>query len=98
MARFTLHCWKCGEVIETDAVFRSDTCLKCGEDVKVCMSCRHYDASVSNQCRETSAEYVHVKTRANYCTYYEPRTDRVEVSDEVQDAKSKLEALFGKKS
>lgn len=96
MARFTFHCWSCAEVVEADEVHRSHTCTKCGEDLKVCKTCRHYDESSSNECRETSADYVHNKTRANYCGYYAPRQDRIENAEEVDDARAKLEALFKK--
>lgn len=97
MARFTFHCWSCGEVIEADAVFRTDTCPKCEEDLKVCKTCRHFDESASNGCRETTADFVPNKTRANYCAYYTPRQERIEDADEVADARARLEALFGKK-
>lgn len=96
MPRFTIHCWSCSDVIETDGVYRSDHCAKCGQDLKVCKACRHYDANASNECREPAAEYVYEKTRANYCGYYEPRQDRIEVVDEVADARAKLDALFKK--
>lgn len=96
MPRFTFHCWSCGEVAELDEVHRTDRCSKCGEDLKVCKTCRHFDERASNQCRETSADYVHEKGRANYCSYFSPREDRVEKPDEVADARAKLEALFKK--
>ena len=94
MARFEFQCWSCGELAELDAVYRSDKCEKCGEDLKVCKTCRHYDERASNECRETSADYVHKKTHANYCAYHSPRTDRIEKPDEVADARAKLDALF----
>ena len=97
MARFTFHCWSCGDVVEAEAVFRSDTCKKCGQDIKVCKTCRHFDEGASSGCRETSADFVYDKTRANFCSYYAPREDRVEVADEIAAAKAKLDALFGKK-
>lgn len=96
MARYTFQCFSCGETVESDAVFRTDRCSRCEADVKVCRNCRHYDASTSNSCRETSADYVHDKERANYCDYFDPRQDRIEVASEVEDARAKLEALFKK--
>lgn len=97
MARFTFHCHSCDTVLELDAVYRTDRCRKCESDVKVCKNCRHYDSSASNECRETAADYVHNKDRANYCDYFAPRADRVEgEKSEVEDAKARLEALFKK--
>ncbi len=96
MARYNFQCFSCGDPIESDAVFRTDRCGGCEADVKTCTNCRHYDASVSNGCRETAADYVHRKDRANYCDYFDPRRDRIEVKSEVDDARAKLEALFKK--
>lgn len=96
MPRFTFHCFSCGTVQETDAVFRSDSCSHCEADLKACKNCRHYESSASNGCRESVADFVHNKERANYCGYFDPRADRVENDDEVADARAKLEALFKK--
>lgn len=96
MPRFTFQCWSCSSLIEVDAVFRSDTCEKCDADLKTCRSCRHHDDRISNGCRETAADYVHDKERANFCGYFAPREDRVESATEVSDARTKLEALFKK--
>lgn len=73
--------------------FRAE--CQCGEDLHVCKNCEFYDAKVYNECRETSADVVREKARANYCDYFRP------VSSQNKDADRKAllaaaEALFKK--
>lgn len=92
---FTLKCWSCGHASEFEEIFKTDTCTKCDADLKCCRCCRHYDESASNSCKETMADYVHKKDRANFCEYYSAvRSADGASGDEVADAKAKLEALF----
>lgn len=71
-----MHCWKCGTKIEqvsgAHKVLRTDSCSKCDTDLHVCKNCRHYDPQYHNDCRETQAEWVNDKERANHCEYFEP--------------------------
>jgi ribosome-binding protein aMBF1 (putative translation factor) len=68
----TRHCWKCGaEYKIPGGPGRSETCHKCGSDLKVCLNCISYDARVAQQCREPRAEPVAEKNSANYCEYFE---------------------------
>jgi len=62
--------------------------------------CEFYDTSVAKHCRETVAEEVKDKTRANFCDYFRPTTAAYRPGDlSVADkARAELEALFGKKS
>ncbi len=50
---------------------RGEACPLCGSDVKVCLNCRFYDRDSYNECRETAAERVVDKDRANFCDYFE---------------------------
>jgi len=71
-----MNCWKCRTEIEIAAsakVLKTDSCPKCDYDLHVCLNCRFYDPSAHNQCRETQAEWVRDKEKANYCDYFEPR-------------------------
>lgn len=49
---------------------RSRSCSKCQRDLHACKNCKHYDPSAYNQCRESSAERVVDKERANFCDYF----------------------------
>lgn len=70
-----ISCWKCGETIErvgVDRVSKRESCSKCDTDLHCCHNCRFFDPSVHNQCRETQAEWIKEKDKANYCDYFEP--------------------------
>jgi hypothetical protein len=64
----------------------------------VCLNCRHYDAAVAQQCRETRAEPVAEKDRANYCEWFE-MVRRVYAArggrDRAAEARDQFRKLFG---
>jgi len=69
-------CRGCG----TDAgvrerVGRRDACPSCGVDLHSCRQCRHYDVRLDNECRESQAERVLDKERANFCDWFAPAED-----------------------
>ena len=68
----TRHCWKCGtEYKLTGLPGRSETCHRCGSDLKVCLNCISYDPHVAQQCRDGRADPVSEKHLANYCEYFD---------------------------
>jgi hypothetical protein len=71
-----MQCWKCGaeiqEISGARKVLKTDSCLQCGNDLHCCKNCRHYDPQYHNECRETQAEWVSDKERANFCDYFTP--------------------------
>ena len=68
----TRHCWKCGtEYNLAGSPGRSETCHRCGSDLKVCLNCISYDPRVAEQCRDRRADLVGEKHLANYCEYFE---------------------------
>ena len=50
---------------------RSETCERCGGDMKVCLNCVSYDPRVAYQCRDRRTDPVAEKHAANYCEYFE---------------------------
>jgi hypothetical protein len=70
----TRHCWKCGtEYTLPGSPGRSESCARCGSDLKVCLNCVSYDPRAAQQCRDQRAEPVAEKDMANYCEYFEFR-------------------------
>jgi hypothetical protein len=68
----TRHCWKCGlEYKRPGLPGRSETCPRCGSDLKVCLNCVSYDPRVAQECRDDRADPVAEKREANYCEYFE---------------------------
>ncbi len=99
MAMLTHHCHKCGEVwVHLRPPGRSETCLQCQTDLKICLNCTHYDLRVAYQCRERRAEPVEDKANANFCEYFEfirrEYTTKGEDSRETK-ARDQLKKLFG---
>lgn len=96
------HCWKCGtEYTLSGSPGRSETCDRCGADLKVCLNCISYDPRAAYQCRDRRADPVSEKGAANYCEYFEMirreyvrREDAFGASREA-DAREKLKKLFG---
>ena len=68
-----------------------DACA-CGADLHVCRNCAHHDPSVYNECRETSAERVGDRDRANRCEWFVPR----EGLPAAPDARAALDGLLKK--
>lgn len=79
-----------------DRVGRRDECSQCSADLHCCKNCRFYDASSYNECRESSADVVREKERANFCDYFEPGEGSYSQSQR-DDLLAQAEALFGKK-
>ena len=73
-----------------------DACDRCRTDLHICLNCDHYDATTYNECRESNAERILDKDRANRCEYFRP-TDRIGAGGGDQDdAIADLENLFKK--
>ncbi len=71
-----------------------ETCPACGSDLHVCLNCKHYDAGSHHECRESSAEWVRDKERANTCEYFAPAPPGRAEGTSAKDTLSALDALF----
>ena len=90
-----LYCWKCNyEIVLIDKVVRQDTCPSCDADLRCCKNCRFWDPGAHNQCRENLSEYVPDRQKANFCASFEIRRGKPGQAEDINAAKSKLEALF----
>lgn len=68
-----LVCWSCKREVEfTDKLMRSDHCPQCDMPLKCCHNCRFYDREAHQKCRESQAEWVRYKEKANLCSYFVP--------------------------
>lgn len=99
-----LDCWHCGAAIEVkERVEFRQVCEKCDRPAHVCRNCRFYDPSYHNQCRETQAELVADKERANFCEYFAAgdasgaRPAAAGRRSTAQSTRERLDALFRKK-
>lgn len=94
----SLVCWKCGASFADLSLplQRLDQCRQCGAQLHVCRLCQFYSPAVAKQCRETIADEVKEKERANFCGYFSPRPSAfVDAGQASAKARSELETLFG---
>jgi hypothetical protein len=95
-----MGCFSCSAAVEQAAGERvgfRETCPACDADLHVCLNCILYDSSAYNQCRESNAEWVSDRERANRCDYF-ALGDAVggAAGPEPQDARAALDSLFKK--
>lgn len=78
---------------------RSDSCHRCGNDLKVCLNCVNYDARAAYQCRDRRADPVLEKQMANFCEYFEMirrvYTAPKDANPREAAAREQLKKLFG---
>jgi hypothetical protein len=93
-----MRCHACGGEIALgpgERVGFRDECPRCRADLHACRGCAHYEPGAYNECRETSAERVLDKERANRCEWFAPAADGGGAGEAVSP-RSQLERLFKK--
>jgi hypothetical protein len=58
--------------------------------------CVFYDPKSYNECRESSADRVQDKEKANFCDYFKINSNRADPDQARKDALAKAAALFKK--
>lgn len=94
-----MNCFHCmREITMTERIgFRAE-CPQCDRPLHACLNCGFYDPAYNNQCRETQAERVVDKNRANFCEYFRPRTTAAPTAvSPGANPRATLEAMFKKK-
>jgi hypothetical protein len=95
-----MDCFACDARVDLAAAQRvgfRDTCDRCHGDLHVCRNCAFHDPAAYNECRESSAERVSDRERANRCDYFVPREGSGnETAAATTTAKQDLDALFKK--
>ncbi len=93
-----MQCHACKKAINVEGKisFRED-CQHCGADLHVCLMCKFHDVSAYNECRESQAERVLDKAKANRCDYFQLNNlQNSSTTDSTQSTKTQLDALFSK--
>ena len=94
-----LTCYKCGKNLPDIfkvMVGRIDTCPHCMTDIRCCKMCGFYDPKAYNECRESSADRVQDKEKANFCDYFKLASPGHNPDKEKQEALARAAALFKK--
>ena len=93
-----MRCFACDALVELrtgERVGFRDACPHCGRDLHVCRNCAHHDPSAYNECRESSAERVGDRDRANRCDYFAPGTPAAGARrEDASRSRAGLDALF----
>ncbi len=88
-------CFSCQKPVDViERVGFREECA-CGADLHACKCCSFYDPKVYNECRETSADVVREKERANYCDFFQPNGQAAE-KNKRDSLLAAAEALFKK--
>ena len=78
---------------------RSESCHRCGADLRVCLNCASYEVRAAHQCRERRAEPVLEKHVGNFCEWFDfARRDFVAKAPEDSReaaARERMKKLFG---
>jgi hypothetical protein len=77
---------------------RQQLCPRCGSYMHCCRNCRFFDPLAYHGCREPQAEWVKEKEMGNYCDYFEAGGDSAGEQQKRDDARRRLDDLFGKKN
>ncbi len=94
-----MRCHACRSEVELasgESVGYRESCARCAADLHVCRNCAHYDPSAYNECRESSAERVLDRDRANRCDYFRPGSGGEGASDDRKKTLASLDSLFKK--
>lgn len=94
-----MNCWKCGREIEIkERIGFREHCPGCDRALHACLNCEFHDPAYNNQCRETQAERVVDKERANFCEFFASRKPgKAKISSPAAGSRAKLDELFKKK-
>ena len=95
----SIQCFKCGKALPDTykvMVARSDACPFCTADIRCCKMCHFYDPKSYNECRESNADRITEKEKANFCDYYKIGGSGNDAEKERQDQLAKAMALFKK--
>ncbi len=96
MAEIKIPCFSCGKELSfVDSISRRDECPHCRADARTCKNCTFYDPKIYNECRETTAEVIREKERANLCDYFQAGT-KTAGNKSREDLLKAAEALFKK--
>jgi len=92
----SIKCYHCHAQLELSKgpVARQEDCSTCHAQLRCCKMCHFYDPSHYNQCRESSAERITEKEKANFCDYFTLTSGNKNCEQEQLDAKAKANALF----
>ncbi len=91
-----LKCFSCHKDLELQAmqkITKNEECPYCYASIHSCKMCGFHDPSAYNECRESNAERIVEKDKANYCDYFTLSTAK-NSSSAKEDLLAKASSLF----
>lgn len=67
------NCFSCHNPTELEVgrkILRHEECPTCGASMHCCKMCKYYDQTAYNECRESIAERIVDKEKANFCEFF----------------------------
>ncbi len=89
------HCNKTIPILGAFKVTRTEECPYCSTSLHCCRMCTFYDPKVYNECRETNADRLVDKEKANFCDYFN-LSDGSQAGPSADDLKDLAASLFKK--
>ena len=92
----SLYCYYCKKNIPVLGAFkvaRTEDCPYCTRALHCCRMCKFYDARVYNECKESNADRVVDKEKANFCDYFVLQEGRRDETS-VDALKASADSLF----
>ncbi len=99
-ATYCYACKKSLNLAKGIQISRYEECPNCRVSVRVCKNCLYFDLKAHNECRETQAERILDKEKANFCEFFSLKflnqgdEKSSKSSNTESDIKSKFDALF----
>jgi hypothetical protein len=76
-------------------VSRTEECPYCSVGLHCCRMCTFYDPKVYNECRESNADRIVDKEKANFCDYFN-LSDGKKTGTSTEDLMNKADSIFKK--
>jgi len=88
-------CALCGKKVEIDEYFtKRSTCPNCGEDLHICLNCKHYTESSREWCLEPRAELPRTRNKANFCDWFRYREGGGKPMEKSEGSKGDIKKQF----
>lgn len=71
--RQVARCARCGTFVDAQ-IFSRSTCTKCGQDLRSCAQCVHFDPGARFECTQNIPARVSPKDTATDCSFFAART------------------------
>lgn len=69
----SISCYSCHKGLdlgEGQKILKNEECPYCYASLHCCKMCHFYEPQAYNECKETNAERIVDKEKANYCDYF----------------------------